>query len=448
MSLREFLKQIEKEREVLHVKDAVCSRFEMAYVMKSFDNEGPVMLFENVKDYATKVVANVSGTRERIYRALNVGHDELYDRLTAAWRLPSKPNSVNNAAVKDCKEKGIDLSRIPVLTHFEKDAGPYITSAVVHARSLDGEVENVSVHRLQVLDRNHLAIRLVPRHLFKLWQMAKEAGKDLDVAISVGVHPAVLLAASCPLPFGVSEYSVANALLDNNLKLTECEHVNACSPTEAELVLEGKISATKEVAEGPFVDVIGTYDVQRRQPVVDIVGITHRREYVYHALLSSGAEHRLLMGLPHEVLIWEAVSKVVPRVCAVNLSAGGSGWLHAVISVEKQLEGDGKNALLAAFAAHPSLKHAVVVDSDIDVRDVSDVEWAVATRFQGSEDLIMMENARGSSLDPSADQERVLTAKVGFDATRPLGKPREKFEKARIPSGNNAEKIVRRLRGA
>lgn len=448
MSLREFLKQMEKEREVLHVKDEVSSFFEMSYVMKSLDSEGPILLFENVKDHATKVVANVSGTRERIYRALNVGHDELYGRLTAAWRLPSKPNTVNNAAVKECKENDVDLSRIPVLTHFEKDAGPYITSAVVHARSLDGEVENVSVHRLQVLDRKRLAIRLVPRHLFKLWRMAKEAGKDLDVAISVGVHPAVLLAASCPLPFGVSEYGVANALLDNNLKLTECEHVNACSPTEAELVLEGKISATKEVAEGPFVDVTGTYDVQRKQPVVDIVGITHRREYVYHALLSSGAEHRVLMGLPHEVLIWEAVSKVVPRVCAVNLSAGGSGWLHAVISVEKQLEGDGKNVLLAAFAAHPSLKHAVVVDSDIDVCDVSDVEWAVATRFQGNEDLIMMENVRGSSLDPSADQERVLTAKVGFDATRPLGKPREKFEKARIPAGDNAEKIVRTLRRA
>jgi UbiD family decarboxylase len=188
--------------------------------------------------------------------------------------------------------------------------------------------------------------------------------------------------------------------------------------------------------------------VQRKQPVVDVVGLTHRREYVYHALLSSGAEHRLMMGLPHEVLIWEAVSKVVPRVCAVNLSAGGSGWLHAVISVEKQLEGDGKNALLAAFAAHPSLKHAVVVDSDINVSDASDVEWAVATRFQGSEDLIVMENVRGSSLDPSADQERVLTAKVGFDATRPLGKSREKFEKARITAGVNAEKIVRRLRRA
>lgn len=121
------------------------------------------------------------------------------------------------------------------------------------------------------------------------------------------------------------------------------------------------------------------------------------------------------------------------------------GWLHAVISIEKQLDGDGKNALLAAFAAHPSLKHAVVVDSDVDVYSVSDVEWAVATRFQASEDLIIIENARGSTLDSSADQETGLTTKMGVDATRPLTKPREKFERTTISVSKRAEQPVRKL---
>jgi UbiD family decarboxylase len=151
------------------------------------------------------------------------------------------------------------------------------------------------------------------------------------------------------------------------------------------------------------------------------------------------------MGLPHEVLIWEAVSKVVPKVYAVNLSHGGSGWLHAIISIEKQLDGDGKNALLAAFAAHPSLKHAVVVDSDINVFDINDVEWAIATRFQASEDLIVISNARGSTLDSSADQETGLTTKMGIDATRPFNKPKEKFERAKIPVSRNSEKILGKL---
>jgi len=445
MSLREFLKQSEMKKEILHVKDEVSTRFEIPFIMKSFDNQDSILLFEKVKNSETKIVANVCGTRKRICAALNIDCDRLYRKLMDAWRSPRKPKTVEDSAVKEIVEN--DLSKIPVLTHFERDAGPYITSAVVYARSIDGKVENVSVHRLQVLDKKHLAIRLVPRHLFKLLQMAKEIGKDLEVSISVGVHPAIMLAASSPVPFGVNEFEVANALMGNNLCLIECESVDAYAPAEAELVLEGKISATKEVAEGPFVDVTGTYDIERKQPVVEVLKVMHRKDYVYQTLLPSGAEHRLLMGLPHEVLIWDAVSKVVPKVYAVNLSVGGSGWLHAVISIEKQLDGDGKNALLAAFAAHPSLKHAVVVDSDIDVFNVSDVEWAIATRFQASEDLLVIKNVRGSTLDSSANQETGLTSKMGVDATRPFTKPKEKFDKAKIPASKRIDSLVRKLAG-
>jgi len=445
MSLREFLKQPETKKEILHVKDEVSTRFEIPFIMKSFDNQDSILLFEKVNNSETKIVANVCGTRNRICAAINIDRDRLYRKLMDAWRSPRKPKTVEDSAVKEIIEN--DLSKIPVLTHFERDAGPYITSAVVYARSIDGKVENVSVHRLQVLDKKHVAIRLVPRHLFKLWQMAKEAGKDLEVSISVGVHPAIMLAASSPVPFGVNEFEVANALMGNNLCLIECESVDAYAPAEAELVLEGKISATKEVAEGPFVDVTGTYDIERKQPVVEVLKVMHRKDYVYQTLLPSGAEHRLLMGLPHEVLIWDAVSKVVPKVYAVNLSVGGSGWLHAVISIEKQLDGDGKNALLAAFAAHPSLKHAVVVDSDIDVFNVSDVEWAIATRFQASEDLLVIKNVRGSTLDSSANQETGLTSKMGVDATRPFTKPKEKFDKAKIPASKRIDSLVRKLAG-
>ena len=445
MSLRGFLKQMEKEKEVLHVKDPLSTRFEISHLIRNFDNEGPILSFDKVKDSGVNVVANVCGTRKRLCAALNVGQDGLYRRLLWAWRSPKKPKIVKDGSVKECSEKKVNLLKFPILTHFERDAGPYITSGVVHARSVDGSIENLSVHRLQVLDERHLAIRLVPRHLFKLWDMAKEAGKDLDVAISVGVHPAVLLSASSPVPFGVNEFDVANALLNDGLRLVECEHIDACAPAEAELVLEGRISVSKEVAEGPFVDITGTYDVQRKQPVVEVVGIMHRQDYVYESLLPAGAEHKLLMGLPHEVLIWENVSKVVPNVYAVNLSAGGCGWLHAVISIEKQVDGDGKNALLAAFAAHPSVKHVVVVDQDINVFDASDVEWAIATRFQASEDLLVIEGVRGSTLDSSANQETGLTSKVGIDATRPFSKPREKFERAKIPVSKHVESVAREL---
>lgn len=441
MSLRKFLEQ--KENETLHIKDEVSPKFEASLIMKSFDDQGPILFFDKVKGYKTKVVANVCGSRNRICSALNVKDGQLCQQLQNAWQKPKKPKIARDGAAKEVSES--DLSKVPVLTHFEKDAGSYITAAGVYARSSERNFGNLSVHRLQVLDKKHLAIRLVPRHLFNLWQTAKKSGEDLDVSISIGLHPAVLLAASSPVPFGVDEFEVANALMKNTLSLVECENANAYAPADAELVLEGRILARREVDEGPFVDVTGTYDIMRKQPVVEIVGVMHRRDFVYQALLPSGMEHRLLMGLPHEVLIWDAVSKVVPKVFAVNLSSGGSGWLHAVVAIEKQLDGDGKNALLAAFAAHPSLKHAVVVDSDIDVFNAVDVEWAVATRFQANEDLVIIKNARGSTLDSSANQETGLTTKVGVDATKPLTKPSEKFERAKIPSSKRAETLVRRL---
>ncbi|RLG98120.1 UbiD family decarboxylase [Candidatus Bathyarchaeota archaeon] len=445
MSLREFLKQMEAEGEVLHIKEKLSPKFEIAAIMKALD-KGPILIFEKVKGESTKIVANVCATRERICKALNVERENLYSKLVYAWKNPSKPKIAKDSPVKEVVREDFKLSEIPVLTHFEHDAGPYITSAIVSAKSPDKKVENVSIHRLQVLGEDKLAIRLVPRQLHKLWTMAKEADQELDVAISIGLHPAVSLAATAPLPFGVSEFEVANTLLEGKFKLIECEHVDAYAPAEAEIILEGKLSTSEEVDEGPLVDITGTYDVVRKQPTIKIVGVMHRKDYIYQALLPSGNEHKLLMGLSREVAIWETVSKVVPKVEAVNLSSGGCGWLHAIISIEKQTEGDGKNALLAAFSAHPSLKHAVVVDTDINVYDIEEVEWAVATRFQADKDLLIIKNVRGSTLDPSANQETGTTTKMGIDATRPLDKPKEKFEKAKTVSSKRVNEVIEELR--
>ena len=444
MSLRSFLADMQKRNQLVQIDDEVSPRFEVSAFMKEFDG-GPILYFDNVKGSRTKVVAGVCGTRQRLCWALGVSQEALYQRIIEAWREPTQPKVVRGGPVNEVVEK-TRLSKLPILTHFERDAGAYITSAVISARTADGKTENVSIHRLQVLDDNHLAIRLVPRHLYNMWKTAKEKRENVEVAITIGAHPAVMFAAASPVPFGVSEFGAANKLLNNKMKLVKCEHVNAYAPAEAELVLEGRILTDKEVTEGPLVDITGTYDIQRKQPVVELVSMMHRRDYMYQALLPSGSEHKLLMGLPHETMIWEAVSKVVPRVKAVNLSEGGCGWLHAIVSIDKLVDGDAKNALAAVFSAHPSLKHAVVVDTDIDVYDLNTVEWAMSTRFQASEDLVVIPQARGSTLDPSADQQTGLTTKVGVDATCPLNKPREKFELAKIPSSKRVSEIIERLK--
>jgi UbiD family decarboxylase len=438
--LRAFLKRVEDNGDLMRIGEELSPEYEISAALKRFD-AGKVLLFENVKGHTHSVVGGVCGTRQRIMDALGVDPDQLYPRLLEATRSPKKCR-IGDGPVKEVVEEG-DLRKLPILTHFDGDPGPYITSGIVYARSPDGEVENVSFHRFLVLDERKMTLRIVPRHLYRLTQLAKKEGlKSMDVSVSIGLHPTVLLAGSLPAPWGTCEFNVVNTLLGGKLKLTECEHVDALAPADAELVLECRLRLDQNVAEGPFVDQTGTFDVKRQQPLVELVGVMHREDYIYQGLLPSGSEHMLLMGMPPEVRIWDYVRNVVPTVRGVNMTLGGMGWLHCVVSFEKFREGDPKNVLMAIFAAHPSLKHAIVVDSDIDPYDMQEVEWAIATRFKGDEDLLLVPNSRVSSLDPASDQERELGCKVGIDATRPLSKPAEKFKKAEITVSDRVREIL------
>jgi UbiD family decarboxylase len=439
-NLRTFLSEVEDAQELVHIKKGVSREFEASAILKAYD-KGKVVVLDQVKKFSVPVVGGVCGTRDRIDLSLGIHKGEFYGRLGKALADPKKPRIVEDACVLDSVETP-NLSKIPILKHYEKDAGPYITAGAVYARVDDSE--NVSIHRLQVIDENHLAIRIVPRHLYRLCQKARAKGqKTLDISISLGLHPAILLAASSPVRPDISHFDVANTLLDNTLTLVKCPHVDAYAPSDAELVLEGRILLDQNVTEGPFTDLTGTYDIQRSQPLVEVVGILHRDPYSYQALLPAGSEHRLLMGMPQEVRVWEYVRGVLPTASAVNMTYGGCGWLHCVVSVEKFRDGDAKNVLMAIFAANPSIKHAIVVDNDIDAYNMDEVEWAIATRFRGDRNVLLVSNVRVSSLDPVADQELELGCKMGIDATRPFSKPKDKFERAKIPQSDYVANILR-----
>lgn len=440
--LRSFLSELDKENELIHIREKLSPKYEIPAILKGLDG-GPAVIFDNVMGSKVLIVGGVCGTRNRIYKALKINEDRLYPHLLTAIRNPIQTKRDEDGPVKEVMEKP-KLSNIPILTHYKQDPGPYITAAVISARSPDGNIENASIHRMQILNKDHLTIRIVPRHLYKLCQMAREVTNTLDVSISIGLNPTILLAASSPAPFGISEFDVANTLMNGKLKLVKCKHVDAYAPADAELVLEGRILLNEETLEGPFVDITSTYDIQRKQPLIEVLGIMRREDYIYQGLLPASNEHRLLMGLPQEVRIWESTRNVNPNIKAVNMTLGGRGWLHCIVSFDKFKDGDGKNVLMAIFAANPSIKHAIVVDPDINVYDMEQVEWAIATRFQGDKDLLLIPNVRVSSLDPSSNQEHQLGCKVGFDATRPLTKPMENFKKVRVPCSKNVEKVLKK----
>jgi len=417
--MREFLEGL---NDVIVVDDPVNPELELTkFLVKHRDR--PV-LFKNVNGWA--VIGNLWSSRDRIARRLGVRKGELNEVLLRAMGNPSPYVEIEgNAPFMSNVTSDVSLSDLPIPKFYPGDGGRYLTGALVIAR--DGDFVNVSFHRMMVLEGDRAAIRLVPRHLYSMWREKYEHGEELDVRIVVGAPLEVLLGGATSVAYGVSELEIASALRmlsrGDRLKVRKIGDIPV--PVESEFVFEAKIT-DELVDEGPFVDITGTYDEVRKQPVVVFERMYHVDDPIFHTILPGGYEHFMLMGLPKEPQIYASVKRVVPKVHGVRLTEGGCMWLHAIVSITKQHEGDGKNAILAAFAGHPSLKHVVVVDEDVDIYDDRDVEWAVATRFQADRDLVIVRNARGSSLDPSA--ENSLTTKWGIDATKPLGE-KEKFER-------------------
>ena len=254
----------------------------------------------------------------------------------------------------------------------------------------------------------------------------------MPVAVCVGNGASVMLAAATSVALGQDELEIAASL--EPLRVVRARSFDALIPADCELVLEGTIDIDERAAEGPFVDLTGTHDTIRQEPVLTVGRITHRADAMWQALLPGGLEHRLLMGMPREPTIYREVHRAGVRCLDVHVNPGGCCWMHAIVQIHKRAEGDGLRALEAAFRGHGSLKHAFVVDDDIDIYSPRDVEWAMATRFQGDRDLLSLGRQPGSSLDPSGEPGTALTCKLGFDLTRPLGERAERFARAQFPA--------------
>lgn len=428
MNLREFIEWGKASGIVVTVEREVEARLEAAQIAAQHD--GKPVLFERVKSEAHaqagwRAVSGVCSAREYFAQALGTPQDRLLFALADALAHPQTPPIVENGPCQQVVERAPDLSKLPILTHLPGDGGPYITAGVMVIHDPDYG-RNVSFHRIMVTGPRTATVRVVEgRGTHTAWLKCKD---DLPVAICIGCSHAVLLAGSMSPPPGVDELSIANALAPT--PLVRCKTVNLHVPAECEIVLEGRL--THRLAdEGPFLDLTETRDYVRQQPVLEIDCITHRADAVYHALLPGKLEHKLLMGMPREPTIYAAVNEVC--VCKnVLITPGGTSWLHAIVQIEKRGPEDGRRAIEAALRGHSSLKHVVIVDDDINIYDMSEVEWAIATRFQADKGLMVLTDQPGSSLDPSATHvagQKTRTAKMGLDATIPWGARQEDFKK-------------------
>jgi len=420
--MEKFLKNNLDKLEILKIDEEVSAKYEVAKILRKHPEK--IVILNNVTGYDIPVISGICNTREKIAMSLGCKVNEITHKIMEATENPKKVN--NYYDLKGYTSEKADLSKIPILTHYKRDGGAYITAGVIFARDPETKVQNASIHRMLVLGKDKLTVRIVPRNLYTYFKKAEKLGMDLDISIAIGMDPSTLLSSTTSIPIDHDEMEVANAFKNGNLRLLNCEE-NDLKVPEADIIFEGKILSGERAKEGPFVDLTDTYDIVRDEPVISLSKMHLKDDAMYHAILPAGNEHKLLQGLPQEPRIFNAVKNTVPTVKNVVLTEGGCCWLHAAISIEKQTEGDGKNVIMAALAAHPSLKHAVVVDGDIDIFNPQDLEYAIATRVKGDDDIIIIPKARGSTLDPIALPDGTTT-KVGVDATKIL-KKEEKFER-------------------
>jgi UbiD family decarboxylase len=411
---------------LVEVERAIDPHLELARVVYALD--GQPALFHALTGFpGWRAISGVCAQRQHFAATLGCTVPDVIHRMADALTHPALPPVLDSGPCQELVDGRVDLTRLPIPRYHPDDGGRYITAGVAIVKDPDLG-RNVSFHRLMLLDERRFVARLIEGRGTHT-AIGRITG-GLPIAIAVGCPIQVLLAAAMSPPQGVDELSIAHALVPT--PLARCQTVDLEAPAEAELVLEGRITRTF-VDEGPFPDLTGTMDIVRHQPVIEVDRVTRRRDSVFHVILPGGMEHKNLMGMPREPTIFAAVNEVC-RCTGVYITPGGASWLHAVVQIEKQHAEDGRRAIWAAFRGHTSLKHAVVVDTDVDLYDSADVEWAIATRFQADRDLVMLTEQPGSSLDPSATHmpgQKARTAKMGLDATAPLGEARRGYEPVR-----------------
>lgn len=420
--LRSLIQELEKRGILFHVKKPVSTRFEAAALMKKLAPR-PIIFYNIKESPGFRMVANLCADRGILAEALGIGEDEIHKKLLEAMENPRRLEITEKPSCQEVVIKKPDLTKLPFLWFGGRDRAPYLTAGIIIAHDKEYGF-NASYHRLMLLDERRVVARILPRHL----HLYIERGNN-EIAITIGNHPAFMLASATSWKLGVSELAIASAL--KPIKYTKTLTNDLLVPASSEIILEGCVT-DERADEGPFIDVTGTYDIIRKERVIEIRCITMRKNPIFQAILPGEAEHKNLMGLPREATIYKEVSKVC-ECLDVRLTPGGSSWLHAAIKIRKRKEDDGRRAIEAAFKGHESLKHVIVVDEDIDISKPEEIEWAIATRVQLDKDLILKPGELGSSLDPSADQITRKTCKAGIDATIPKTRDPEKFRKVKIP---------------
>jgi 2,5-furandicarboxylate decarboxylase 1 len=425
--LTAFLNTLDELGELRRIQTPVDPRFEIPAILDHLcRSDAPAMLFEHVKGHAMPLVANLLGTQRRLALALGLEAGDLVDQLLPNLDQtisPFKLTEENDRIVFSLDKTNAIQEILPVLTHYRKDSGAFITTGITCARDPRSGVVGRGLHRIEIRGNATLGISLVNPPLSDIYAFHKAEGSRMPVATAVGVDPAILIGTVLKASKGVDKLAAVGGLMGEAVATVDAQSVDVDVPAHAEIVLEGYIDPKEGEQDGLLGEVSGYY-MNFPSPSIHVTSVSMRREAVYHGLLPRGAEVEQLLALVYGLNIIPKLKRDFPSLVDVHHLPGTCGS-HLVMAMQSDDRGEVRRALTFALSFQ-SVKKVVVVNGDVDIYDPLEVEWAMATRFQADRDLIVLSGLKGQPIDPSSG-DGFASAKIGIDATRPSASGFEKI---------------------
>jgi 2,5-furandicarboxylate decarboxylase 1 len=453
-SLRGFIEQTEKTdpANVLRIREPVSQQLEMTATVFELDrlNKSPVVIFEKVAGFDMPVVTNVAGNRDLLARCL----DSTVANLPTAFRERCQryipPEIVPRPAWDEVVLEGdqVDLTRLPIPFQFTVDAAPYITAGQITARDPETGVDTTGFHRLMLKGKNRLGVSLHSRRrMYEYHRRAEARGHSLPAAIVIGTHPLHYMGSMVyAYPPHVRKFDIIGGLFGEPYRLAQCGVENLEVPAAAEIVIEGEILAGVHEPEGPFGEFTGYASFRSTQNVFVAKRIRMRRDAWFHSVVSGmSRDHILISCITREGEILNALKRNLPNVRAVHVPHKTCGAFLAIVSMKKVAEGEPRMAMLTALGTELYTKQVIVVDEDVDIYDLEDVMWAVATRVKAERDVLMVPGVKAAIIDPTSDPTTFTVTKMGIDATAPIN---EEFAQRLIISPEQRSRARDILAGA
>jgi UbiD family decarboxylase len=427
MDLHEFLKVLEEEHELVKIKAEVDPKHELGAICKIHNERpnSPALLFENVKGHKIPVVGQLLASDRRVALALGLSAENVFDETV---RRASQPMPTRLVASGPCQEvvyegDAVDVTKLPLCTNNPRDGGPYITAG--HVIIKDPEYgNNLAIYRMMLVSKNEVTIRFTPGHDgHDFMRNAEKRGQEkFQVAVCIGVPPAIYVASQFEPRAGVYELEIAGGLAGEAVEVVKCRTIDLAVPALAEIVLEGELTIPAKTGnEGPFGEFCGYTTAQvPNERVMKIKAITHRRSPIYHNIWLGKPphEHLYVDALTYAVAAYQELKPAYPALKKAYAPPWGVS-IVLILQLEKRLMRRGiPNNILASslYTRSGKWKHVIVVDEDIDIEDPDQVLWALTTRFQPATDMFVIPRSITSSLEPSAEADG-FTSKLMLDLT-------------------------------